>query len=509
MSSLPSARRPLRRRLEQLGFSSLLGVGVGVALGLAPTHAQAQDAAAAPEVPRDLPESQPLPVLEPLPARGSLSLARAVETLGTSSRDLEMASGSIEQARLLRDQARAVLLPSANLSGSYTLRDQEVELLQPNPYAPLAPYLDSVYENDPDLQQFFVDNPSVPDARNLAAATSEPIVVQNRHDFRFDLTLRQTLFDARALVYLDQAATALEQAELNREQVRYRLEGALQALYFDALALRRLIDISAGNFELARISAERARAAYELEVGARFDANRATVSAQTAQREYERAVLSYELALEALRAYLRLDDVQDVETPPTLDPPESLEALIESALENRPELAASALALRSVDERLDENRAGWWPSFSAQAQASVVRESAFTGDAFSWNLGVFMNWDLWDGGLRLAQRDTIEIDRYNAELAADAQADAIVSELRSAWLRYETQARVLPSIRAEAELAERNNWLTREAQDLGAASALEVEISQEQLFLARIALADAEVTLQEIIYELYRLAGLI
>jgi outer membrane protein TolC len=498
VSSLPSARRPLRRRLEQLGFSSLLGVGVGVALGLAPTHAQAQDAAAAPEVPRDLPESQPLPVLEPLPARGSLSLARAVETLGTSSRDLEMASGSIEQARLLRDQARAVLLPSANLSGSYTLRDQEV-----------APYLDSVYENDPDLQQFFVDNPSVPDARNLAAATSEPIVVQNRHDFRFDLTLRQTLFDARALVYLDQAATALEQAELNREQVRYRLEGALQALYFDALALRRLIDISAGNFELARISAERARAAYELEVGARFDANRATVSAQTAQREYERAVLSYELALEALRAYLRLDDVQDVETPPTLDPPESLEALIESALENRQELAASALALRSVDERLDENRAGWWPSFSAQAQASVVRESAFTGDAFSWNLGVFMNWDLWDGGLRLAQRDTIEIDRYNAELAADAQADAIVSELRSAWLRYETQARVLPSIRAEAELAERNNWLTREAQDLGAASALEVEISQEQLFLARIALADAEVTLQEIIYELYRLAGLI
>jgi len=212
--------------------------------------------------------------------------------------------------------------------------------------------------------------------------------------------------------------------------------------------------------------------------------------------------------LEALRAALQLDDLHDVVIPPEVDLDVDLDSAIESALAHRPELHAGQLAMQLDQERLDEIRAGWWPTVQAQAQAVTVRESAFSGDAVAWTLGLSLNWNVWDGGLRIAQRQVADLDLAQHQLAWENQVGVIQTELRSAWLRLESQQRVMPSVRAEAELAERNVWVTQESLSLGAATALDVDVAQEYLHLARIALAVAEVRLQALTYDFRRLACL-
>lgn len=437
--------------------------------------------------------------------RGTITLEEARAMFVEVDRNLEISALQIEQARLLEDQARSVLLPNVRIGFDYTFRDTEVEFELPNLYAPLLPYLDSVYESNA-MDEYFAANPGALDARMLASAPSEPSIIQFQHDYRLTVALQQTVFDFRALSLLAQAKTTLEQAEASRETLLFQLNGALEALFFDAVSTRRLVEVGQGNVEIAQIAFERATVAFEEEVGNRFELNRAEVAVETARRELESMRLAYELMLEALRAVLQLDEPLDTVPPSALEYDGDLESALESALARRPELHAGQLALQLDEERLDEIRAGWWPTIHAQAQAATVRESAFSGDSVSWTLGLSLNWNIWDGGLRIAQRKVADLDLVQHQLAWENQVNLIESEVRSAWLRLESQRRSMPSVRAEAELAERNVWVTQEALSLGAATALDVEVAEENLQLARIALAVAEVRLQALTYDMRRLA---
>lgn len=436
-----------------------------------------------------------------------MSLQEARVQLSEASRDLTIARHRVSQAQLLEDQARSVLMPSFNIQFSYTFRDSEVEFGFPNVYAPLAPYLDVVYNASPELQAFLEDNPEIPDARALAAIPPSSDVVVQRHDYQTHFTVFQTVFDMRALALLDQAETTLEQAEAGEAVARSQLDGALVGLYFEALRARRFVEVAIGNSEIARIEFDRAQTAFDENVGNRFEVSRAEITHERILNDQRNAELAYTLTIEALMAMLDVDQPFDVVVPPEVDAPSSLDALVEAAVQWRPEVGAADLAIRLDEERLSENRASWWPTVRAQAQATVVRESTFSGDAFSWSLGLFLNWDVWDGGLRLAQRDTIELDIMQDELRREQVADQISDELRATWRRYETQQALMPTIVRQVELGERNLWLAQEALNLGVAGSLDVDTAQQQLFLAQRTLADAEITLQSLTYELRRLAG--
>jgi len=223
--------------------------------------------------------------------RGTISLEEARSMLLDVNRDLQISALQIEQARLLEDQARSVLLPNVRVGFDYTFRDSEVEFELPNLYAPLLPYLDSVYESNA-MDEYFAANPDAFDARLLASAPSEPSVIQFQHDYRLTVALQQTVFDFRALSLLAQAKTTLEQAEASRETVLFQLNGALEALYFDAVSTSRLVEVSHRNVEIAQIEFDRTTAAFEEEVGNRFEMTRAEVAVQTARRELENAQLA-------------------------------------------------------------------------------------------------------------------------------------------------------------------------------------------------------------------------
>ncbi|MBN1946828.1 MAG: TolC family protein [Bradymonadales bacterium] len=439
-------------------------------------------------------------------ARPTLTLDQARETMVERNRDLAYARRSIDLAGLLRDRAVGTLLPRVDLQGQYTLRDEEVLFEMGNTYAPLLPYLNSVYNADPELQQYFADNPGT-DARELATMEFEPAVIMRRHTLSGSLVLTQTLFNYRSFALLDLAEIVNQQSANGVEQARFQLDGALNRLYFGAVGLKRFIEVSQRNVELARLTFNRARIAHEEGVGNEFEVTRAQVALSRAERDLENAVLTYRLAISSLALLLDIPDDFEVVAPPPLDPPENLEVLQSRAWEQRPEVVGWDLAMEYGQRYIDENRAQFWPTLMAQGIMNLQQASAFGGDEFSWMVVVTASWNLYDGGLRSIETRNRELLLEQSSIRREQGQQRLANELQQAWMNLESQQRQVESARSEVELAQANLELSQTAWELGAATELEVEYAREGLFLSELALASLEVQLQAQIYELYRLSG--
>ncbi len=440
-------------------------------------------------------------------AQRVLSYEEAYHMMLETNRDISIAQRSIEDAEIYRDQARSVFAPTLNVTGQYTLNDSAIALTQPNTYAPLSPYLDSVYDNDPDLQQFFADNPDAFDARELAGQPGQDITVRYRHDVRLSATASQILYDGRAFPGLAIARLQDARARNSVAITEMQLKGALGNYYFGAVRQQTMVRITEENLATAELTYLRASAAVETQTGTTFDQRRAEIGRLGAQRQVENARLAYQLSIQALAAFLDIDPDFDVEEPPDLPVPATVDPLIEYAMSERPDLEAADLAIEFDEARAREARSRFHPTVIAQGNAALQRASSFGGEAFTWNIAVIASWDIFDGGARSRDRRRAEISRSQNETRREQVEDTVRSELRAAWLETESARITIANAASELELAELNLELTREALQLGAAGALEVDAAQNQVFVARLALADARTVHRAHVYTLYRLAA--
>lgn len=481
---------------------AIVALTVLAAFAFAPSaHAQTPPDSTATAIPN------PVVLNPPPPKTRTLSLSDAQSQILDASFELRLNEQTIKQVQLLESQALSIWIPTVSVAARYTLRDQEISLGFPNPLAPLSPYLDSVYNSDPQLQQFFAANPQVPDARALASAQSTPSVIQFRHNYQLVGTVTQTLFNARAFPLLNLADLSIARAEHAREEIAYQLNAALNQLYFTSIQFQRLISISERNVELARLNLNRARDAADAGVGNRFEVTRAQLNLTKAQRDLTRAHLAYDLSNQALASFLITENNFDTVSPPTLPPPSSCcQNLLDQALSERPDLRGADLTVAFDQERIRESEATFWPVMSAELQGVFQRASAFTGNPFFWTLTVQAQWVIFDGGFRDTETQTREIAAAQSEIRREQLKTKIAADLQQSWLRIQSQQSNVAAAASEASFAAENLSLTKEARDLGAATNLEVELAQEQLYLSELAVTSAEVELQALIYQLYQIA---
>lgn len=442
-----------------------------------------------------------------VPASHSIRFEEGLELLSTNSLDVESARQALVTASILEDQARAAFAPTVNLSGRLAINDPVVKMAANNPLAPLTPYLESVYANDPDLRDFLANNPDVPDARDIAGVVPDEVIVNPRFDYRATLTVRQPLYNGRFFPARRLADLVQRQADAVIEQVTFATQQAYTQIYFQAVGLQRYSDIAKANVETARITLERAQALFNARAGSEVDLTRAEVSYLTALSDYENANISYALAIEAMASLLRVDADFDVIEPPEMPAPSSLTAVIDTAFQSRAELAVADLDVEMAEIEKKSARAGFQPYIFAEGQGTAARVTAFTGRAITWNVSLNLSWDLWDGGASRRAVRTAEVTRYQAEIRREQLEDRIRTEIRSAWLTMQTQGNLVQRATSTAKLAQINYDVTVRARDLGSSSALEIDVAQNALFQAQLALADAEMQYRAAIYELYRLQG--
>lgn len=399
----------------------------------------------------------------------------------------------VEQAEILLQSARAVLLPRVEAVGSYTFNGSQVEFDFPNPIEPLVPYLAEVRNQL---------NPALTDPNLFLAGAGEPTVVQFRHDVRGSLTVSQTLFNARAFPLRRQAFRTIELAEHGVDQVEQMLDEAVLNVYFGAVEAQRFITIAERNLELAQLNADRAQASFEEGVGNRFEANRARVDLSAAQRDVENARTTYQIAVESLATLLGRDSGFDVAQPAAIELPADLATATASATSRRADVRVYDLQLALDEERVQETRVQWLPVLSASATGSLQRKSAFGGDIFTWSAGVSAYWEIYDGGLRRAERNRRELDLVESEIRREQVVEQVSAEVTQLRRSIEQDQRNVTLATEQVELARANVEVTQYALEQGAASLLDVQYSQQQAYLSEIALLDAEINLLQRQWEL-------
>ncbi|MGE5432854.1 MAG: TolC family protein [Syntrophomonadaceae bacterium] len=136
--------------------------------------------------------------------------------------------------------------------------------------------------------------------------------------------------------------------------------------------------------------------------------------------------------------------------------------ILKEAKENRSELKSMQYRLEASNEGLQAARSGWYPSVYLSANYYYNRPNQRYQppvDAFknTWDVGVTLNWDLWNWGLTSSQTSQAEQTRVQAETSLSQLSEAVELEVYSNYLTYERSAEKI-SVSSQSLVQAKENY---------------------------------------------------
>ena len=126
------------------------------------------------------------------------------------------------------------------------------------------------------------------------------------------------------------------------------------------------------------------------------------------------------------------------------------------------------------------------PILSATGNYRVTQNTGWSGDPDSWDIVVSLDWIIYDGGLRRAERLDRESERRVSRLRSRLLKREIRKEVRQAQRDLNTADATLETARERERLAELNHEAVRARYGAGLATSLEVVQANDDLVQARI-----------------------
>jgi outer membrane protein len=304
------------------------------------------------------------------------------------------------------------------------------------------------------------------------------------------LTLSQLLFDFGKNFASTEAASRL--ADIAREDVEVQRDVitlAVKEAYFNLLFAKRLITVAQQALDRAELNLRSAQGFYEVGTRPKSDVTRAEVDVANARVDLIRASNAERLARVALNTGMGIavdspTEVQEVASfePVVVDQP----SLLPEARRGRPEYRQAKLRVEAADAAARREFRNFFPDITGNASVGAT-----TLDYLQiWDLGVALNWNIFDGGNKLA--------RYREATAAvkAAQARVRVTELdiwqavEAASLNIqETEERIQAAQKA-VESARENFRLAQGRFDAGVGTI--IELTDAQLALTQAQFTEAQ-----------------
>lgn len=376
-----------------------------------------------------------------------LALERNEDALAT--RETVTAS----QARLAR--ARSAFLPTLSATGVYTRRPFEVK-------------------------------------RTVA---DSQITIQNFNALSGVAALNMTLFDADNIPSLNAARSERSAQELSASESRRQLAFQVTEAYLRTIVTDQVLEASRRRFDFARQNLEAAKARFAAGLASVNDVTRAELEFATAemgviQVEGEGKTARLDLAhlLDAPEAAVRTLAAPEFLLRAAEETPVEPEALVADARDRRPDLGARRWNARAQHALTLEPTLRWLPSLTLNGQYRYTNEAGLTGRTLNWNVGLTLNWSLFDGLARNADFSERKALARLADLDVQASERRIELEVREALVSLDNQRAALKQAGVARDIARRNAAETTELYRQGLASALEVADASVRLFEAEVEL---------------------
>jgi len=171
----------------------------------------------------------------------------------------------------------------------------------------------------------------------------------------------------------------------------------------------------------------------------------------------------------------------------------SIDALIDRAMADRPDLMAQASRIRAAKDEVRAARAAYKPQIALSG--SVAQTSAWPTADFgqlgpasqpTWSAGVSVQWKIFDGGARKNDLLIAESKRREAEDELTAKHDQATREVWTAYIAFRTALRKHEAAVALLKSANESYSASLDAYKYGVKNLIDVVTAEKQLALARL-----------------------
>ncbi len=176
----------------------------------------------------------------------------------------------------------------------------------------------------------------------------------------------------------------------------------------------------------------------------------------------------------------------------------SIDALIDRAMANRPELMAQVLRMRSAEAQIRGARAEYKPQIALSgsvAQTSVWPTADYgqLGSASepTWSVELGIHWRIFDGGARRSELLIAESEHRQAEDELTEIHDRTTREVWTAYIAFRTALRKHDAAVALLEAANTSYSASLEAYQSGVRNLVDVVTAENQLAQARLSSVSA------------------
>ncbi len=452
-------------------------------------------------------------VAAPARAQRTLTLDEALSTAHRNNRDLSQARARVEQAHAGVLNAWSALLPVVTTQGKYTHNYKEVTL-------PASEFTGSTVGLANAINQAIPAIVADPNAQAQATAaingfinqlnanTPANIVIQKGEQLDFVLAGTIPLLVPSAYPGLS-AAKRLEEAgranlAVSDAQVLYSTAQA----YYACAGADELVAARVHAVEVAQKALDNARARLEAGVVNRVEVSRAELQLVRARQALLESQDTQVQTYRSLGTIMNMHEtvrVVGAESGPPEAPP--VETLTAQALQLRPEFAALELTIESDRLTASSNIWRWAPTISAFGNLRAFNYAGFSGDQFSWAIGAQLDWTIYDGGVRDANRKLARAQQWEAEAKLDLLRDQVRDDVFNARRTLATKRRALETARRSQQLSKETLDLVQVQHDAGTATQLDLLQAQDNLVAAEVALAQARFDLSLGGLTLDRLSG--
>ena len=320
---------------------------------------------------------------------------------------------------------------------------------------------------------------------------TETLTVQPKNQLDGSVSFLVPLLVPSAYLALQAVKSGVGASEAQFETSQTTILFSVAQAFYAAAITEEVMSARQSNIEVARATLQNAQTRFQNGSVTKVDVDRAELALVRAEQGARESHFAQEQAYRALFTLIQSERRFRVRVAvPAAAPPEQ-PVRLESALHLRPEFRALELGVRSAEAQRRAYAWRWAPTLSGFGSLRVFNYDNFAREQHSWAIGAQLDWVLYDGGVRDAQRHLAGAQAEEAAAQGAVLRDAIGDDLANSHGLLETKRHAQRAAERSVALALETLELVRTQYAAGNAAQIDLLQAQDGLVAAAEALAQA------------------
>jgi outer membrane protein TolC len=310
----------------------------------------------------------------------------------------------------------------------------------------------------------------------------------------------------------DAAKEGLLASNLSFNRKHQEIVFSVQRAFFGLTSLLAKIEVAQSSLESARAVREAAEARLRNGLATIPEVSMARQQEAQAAFDLEDVLATERDAQVALAESLGIPPTTPIQVtdfsamPPPAALEDSVDKVIDKALESRPDLIAKVAALRAKEAEVRKARAGYFPTLSMESNVDTLAgrvrisgtnglNNSFGSDEPGYGIGLFLEWKIFEGGAKRRRVELADAERRSAEDEVTAARDRAIREAWKAYTDVKLAIRRLDVAAALVDASRKSYESTLESYRRGLSTLIDLLAARRELTRARFVETDTKLQL--------------